>query len=226
MGEALVILAPATILCGQCWLSGILSVSCIDTNLSSSRRGTPCVLEESENAGDNRGIGGTVGGDAAHEILASQLLRAGGGIVADSHNVQPSVAAGRLRTRTRSAGEAAILLFVVCCFFVEYSPNRSIITEHAPPTPAGTGNKQSPGGGPQGRAPTRDREVLPDHNPHMEFVFNRADIDHSSIVWARDMGDAKNRELIDYYPDRQVWLLEPDSPSLTVTPYSGKDPTH
>ena len=66
----------------------------------------------------------------------------------------------------------------------------------------------------------------PDHDPHVEFVFNRADIDHSSIVWARDMGDEKNRELIAYYPNRQVWLLEPDSPSLTITPYSGKDPRH
>jgi hypothetical protein len=33
------------------------------------------------------------------------------------------------------------------------------------------------------------------------------------------MGDAKNRELINYYPDRRVWLLEPDSPRLKVTPY-------
>jgi hypothetical protein len=49
------------------------------------------------------------------------------------------------------------------------------------------------------------------HDPHFEYVFNRADIDSSRIVWARDMGDARNRELLDYYRDRQVWLLEPDS---------------
>jgi hypothetical protein len=58
-----------------------------------------------------------------------------------------------------------------------------------------------------------------DHNPLREFVFNRADIDYSFIIWARDMGYAKNRELIDYYPHRRVWLLEPDSPPLKVTPY-------
>jgi hypothetical protein len=38
------------------------------------------------------------------------------------------------------------------------------------------------------------------------------------------MGDEKNRELIAYYPNRRVWLLEPDSPSLTVIPYPRKDP--
>jgi hypothetical protein len=59
----------------------------------------------------------------------------------------------------------------------------------------------------------------PEHDFHVEYVFNCADIDHSPIVWARDMGDAKNRDLIAYYPDRRVWLLEPDSPSMTITPY-------
>jgi hypothetical protein len=50
----------------------------------------------------------------------------------------------------------------------------------------------------------------PDHDVLDEWVFNHADIDASPIVWARDMGEARNRELLHYYKDRRVWLLEPD----------------
>ena len=41
-----------------------------------------------------------------------------------------------------------------------------------------------------------------------------------SVVWARDMGVAKNQELIDYYKDRKVWLVEPDERPVRVTPYA------
>ena len=34
-----------------------------------------------------------------------------------------------------------------------------------------------------------------------------------------DMGAARNQELIDYYPDRQVWLVEPDKDSAQWGPY-------
>ena len=51
------------------------------------------------------------------------------------------------------------------------------------------------------------------HNLHEEWVFNRADIDRSAVVWARDMGRVENEELIRYYGGRyKVWLLEPDCP--------------
>ncbi len=45
-----------------------------------------------------------------------------------------------------------------------------------------------------------------DGNPDTprEWVFNAADIDSAKIVWAWDMGDAKNQELIDYFKDRYV----------------------
>jgi hypothetical protein len=55
----------------------------------------------------------------------------------------------------------------------------------------------------------------PAHDFHVEWVYNDADIDGSPVVWARDMGEEKNRELLDYFKDRQVNLLEPDiNPSL------------
>ena len=59
----------------------------------------------------------------------------------------------------------------------------------------------------------------PSHNIHAEWVYNRADIDHSDVVWAREMSDEQNRELLDYYRGRKVWLLDPDVDPLALTPY-------
>jgi hypothetical protein len=58
-----------------------------------------------------------------------------------------------------------------------------------------------------------------DHDPLDDWVFNHADIDGSAIVWARNMGAAGNRELLDYYRDRHVWLLEPDAREPALVPY-------
>ena len=60
----------------------------------------------------------------------------------------------------------------------------------------------------------------PDHEILEEWVYNGADIDGSKIVWARDMGAQANQELIDYYPERKVWLIEPDEKPVRVTEYS------
>ena len=49
------------------------------------------------------------------------------------------------------------------------------------------------------------------HSIHEEWVYNRADIDGAEIVWARDLGREKNRRLFEYYNDRIVWALYPDS---------------
>ena len=54
-----------------------------------------------------------------------------------------------------------------------------------------------------------------------DWVYNAADIDHAKVVWAWDMGTARNQELIDYYPERQVWLAEPDEHSGKWGPYPG-----
>jgi len=61
----------------------------------------------------------------------------------------------------------------------------------------------------------------PDHvDKSDECIYNSADIDASQIVWARDMGEAKNRELIDYYQgNRKVWLYQPEMDPITLVPY-------
>jgi hypothetical protein len=58
----------------------------------------------------------------------------------------------------------------------------------------------------------------PNHNIFIEWVYNRADIDGAAVVWARDMGVEKNRELLDYYRDRKVWLFEPDVDPWKLAP--------
>jgi hypothetical protein len=57
------------------------------------------------------------------------------------------------------------------------------------------------------------------HNPHAESVFNHADIDHSRIVWARELDPQQNDKLFTYFKDRQIWLFEPDRDEQTLTPY-------
>jgi hypothetical protein len=52
-----------------------------------------------------------------------------------------------------------------------------------------------------------------------EWVYNEADIDKSKVVWARDMGDPQNAELLHYFHDRHVWLIEPDVTPPRVTDY-------
>ena len=49
---------------------------------------------------------------------------------------------------------------------------------------------------------------LPDYYAHNDWVYNDADIDASTIVWARDMGEEANKTLMDYYPDREVWIFQ------------------
>jgi len=60
----------------------------------------------------------------------------------------------------------------------------------------------------------------PQHNPVREWVYNEADIDAAKVVWARDEGIENNRELLQYFGGRRVWLVEGDSPSPQPSPYS------
>ena len=59
----------------------------------------------------------------------------------------------------------------------------------------------------------------PDHDVNQEWVYNRADIDASRVVWARDRGNAENHKLIAYFHDREVWSLRPDLAPAALIPY-------
>lgn len=60
---------------------------------------------------------------------------------------------------------------------------------------------------------------LPTHDPTDDWIYNRANLDHSKVVWAWDMGSADNLELMRYYPDRKAWLAEPDTAPVKLVPY-------
>ncbi|MGA8041396.1 MAG: hypothetical protein WCA37_01205, partial [Terracidiphilus sp.] len=59
----------------------------------------------------------------------------------------------------------------------------------------------------------------PDWPELIEWVYNSADINSQQVIWARDMGPRQNRELIDYYKDRKVWLVRADDPKPSLMPY-------
>ena len=60
-----------------------------------------------------------------------------------------------------------------------------------------------------------------DHNAFAEWVYNDAEINNSKVVWARDMDPEKNEELIQYFKDRNVWLLEADEKPPSLVQYAG-----
>jgi hypothetical protein len=59
----------------------------------------------------------------------------------------------------------------------------------------------------------------PTHTPLDEWVYNAAEIDNSKVVWARDMTPAENAELLHYFADRTVWLVQPDCVPVRVSRY-------
>jgi hypothetical protein len=63
---------------------------------------------------------------------------------------------------------------------------------------------------------TYDDEV----SPHEEWVWNRADLESSRVIFAHHLGDTKNPELVAAYPGRSVWLLKVSSSDAGLEPYS------
>jgi hypothetical protein len=62
----------------------------------------------------------------------------------------------------------------------------------------------------------------PWHDPDQEWVYNGADIDGSRIVWAQSLNPSADRELIRYFRDREIWLLNADTRVPHVVVYQGE----
>ena len=62
------------------------------------------------------------------------------------------------------------------------------------------------------------------HNWGSEWVYNCANLDGCPVVWARELDRGSNAELMRYFGDRRVWIVEPDVPSPELTPYGDAPP--
>lgn len=62
------------------------------------------------------------------------------------------------------------------------------------------------------------------HDVSYEWVNNDADIDHAKIVWAREIPGLDTQPLLDYYKDRKVWIVNPDSVPAVLSPYTLTSP--
>lgn len=69
--------------------------------------------------------------------------------------------------------------------------------------------------------PGRQLAIVPYSPGHYvnDWVYNHADIDNSKVVWARQMDSASDRKLLEYYPDRRAWLIQPDYDPPRISPY-------
>jgi hypothetical protein len=52
-----------------------------------------------------------------------------------------------------------------------------------------------------------------------DWVYNEPDIDHAKVVWARDMGPEMNQELLTYFHNRHIWLVDQDDGIMRLNPY-------
>ena len=59
-----------------------------------------------------------------------------------------------------------------------------------------------------------------DHDWYKEWVYNVSDIESGPVVWAREMNPAQDAEIVRYFADRKVWLLEADATPPRLTEYT------
>jgi hypothetical protein len=58
------------------------------------------------------------------------------------------------------------------------------------------------------------------HNIHDEWVFNGAEIDSAKVLWARELDAGQNAKLLQYFSDRKIWLVTPDTDNTYLEPYA------
>lgn len=59
-----------------------------------------------------------------------------------------------------------------------------------------------------------------DHNIHDEWVFNGAEIDSAKVIWGREISEEQDAKLFNYFRDRKIWLVTPDTDNTYLAPYT------
>jgi hypothetical protein len=65
-----------------------------------------------------------------------------------------------------------------------------------------------------------------DHNIHDDWVFKSAEIDGAKVLWARELDAGQNAKLLDYFKDRKIWLVTPDTDNTYLEPYTPPAEVH
>jgi hypothetical protein len=61
-------------------------------------------------------------------------------------------------------------------------------------------------------------QYKPNHSLTDEWVFNGPDIPNQKVIWARSMTPELDQELVDYYHDRRIWILNADASPPVLIP--------
>jgi hypothetical protein len=59
----------------------------------------------------------------------------------------------------------------------------------------------------------------PEHNSTREWVFNGADLENTKVLWSREIDPQSDRQVIEHYGGRSVWVVEADLPNPEPAPY-------
>ena len=74
------------------------------------------------------------------------------------------------------------------------------------------------------RTSTGAGALSPKLRPVAEWVYKGVDIDRQKVICVRDMVADENEELLRYFSDRRVWLLEADDVPPKLSPLTNKPP--
>ncbi len=66
------------------------------------------------------------------------------------------------------------------------------------------------------------KDIVFSMNRSLAPIYNEPDIDNSEVIWAWPLSPEKNQELIDHYPDRNVWYI-PSGRAIELRPYPRKE---
>jgi hypothetical protein len=132
----------------------------------------------------------------------------------------------QLKSNGAPAGKTMVRLLVSVCV-VLVAAQILFATPHSNTDPGQPGSSRARIESRLAKIPGRQLvfvRYLPTHDPTDDWIYNRADLDTAKVIWAWDMGEEDNLQLMRCYRDRQAWLAEPDNSPVTLVRYPVSPP--